>query len=1461
MTTRVMFDPMSVKKYFKNMKPPNVEELKANGKKYIDPYFPPTEYSLTSRNSNGEYIDLKNGAENERDFNSAYPKDKHSWKRICELKDSHEWKLFTSKIEPDDVTQGLIGDCYFISAVAALTEYPNLIFEKFRTKEYNDIGYYEMILFIDGEWQIVFVDDYFPFYGDQFVFAQPNSKEMYAILLEKAWAKINGGYSNISYGCIFEILLLLTGFPSEIIKNEKDKPLSLYTKIENSNEEGAVMGCGSFQSATGRDDTKNRGNIVFSHAYTLMDAKSIKDDDIYLLKIRNPWGKVEWNGAWSDSSDLWTNNYKNYFGLESKEDGMFFMSIDDYVLNYAETHICHILYGSKIKSYNIQYEDYYKYPLIYNIKMPKKGKIHISIVSRDRRFNRNIPENEFKPFSLMLFRYNKNYEVDRFYGANSHTLYLSLNEEIDEGYYAAVVYIPYEYLQLGENFKYTLTIASKEDFISKFTGKDTTFECLELLLINYYKSAKQFEIAKCEKYIMSLFEEVHRSTNISPIILYNNMGFTLKFNLDFQKTKGYNTLGRFKGQELVQIDLPDREIGIVLFALTQTSATLSYSGSLRSANVKGTEFDAYNPENFLKFDFTEDLDSVDSNKMSSDNYTFITKESADTIPSISKYDKTAERKTKSVVDEVNPYDLLKKDYPKEFESMEKYVKEKPEHTKNPWVKTKVPVGIYAGQITEDRQITGRGLFIYDDGRKYIGHWTGGNMDGYGILFNTDGSISYQGDFKNGTIDGNGIYYLPGGHYYIGAFENNKMKGFGALHYNNGVSWEGEFNDHKKNGIGLLKTNTGDYILCEFENDVLKGKATLRPEEIEFFKLLAEKMRSIQDQYILGLVTPSQLENERNNYLHLLKKVYEFKTQPQSAMPSFLQMRKHKDKNKKVRSKPIAFKRINNDLSMGNNEQFVVNKETEKKVEMEQGHLRNRMFFVYEQLREMCPYLHTKDYTLYEVKGSENKFLRNIPQGSNTGGGAYYDGNVYYIGEFGEKYPNGKIRKFNKDKQILFEGQMKNSFKFLNEPSKKYFNNGDAYEGMVKDEKMHGKGKYTFSNGDIYIGTFDDDMFHGKGKYFEKKGHNQYDIEYNQGTVINKTKCADQDKYISIPHNVLTNMYPEDKTILFEHLNKIPPYISAQGDLEWKDLSPSSPKDEGYYGQVLKGTTIKHGRGIQYNTWDDGKHFYIGNFENNRRSGKGYLLNENFVNDYEGEFKNDKYDGFGKLTTDDYVYTGYFKDGLPDKYGSKILHAFPDLETTGTYKDGKEHRVFKLDPKNGLIQKQVFNKEGILVKEEEPIDTNSPDYERQIKHGENKLKLKYKNYMEEYKALTPLYEKTKLVPKKKHFVSGIYVGELNELGQKHGRGVLINKSDKGKYVGYFMNDMKEKEGKMYDKNGKLIYEGMFVNDKPSGKGVYYLQDGNVVDGEFDEYGTGKGRIVSGPGKSNEIKSFYAFEIME
>jgi hypothetical protein len=52
-------------------------------------------------------------------------------------------------------------------------------------------------LFIDGQWQVVIVDDYLPVKknSENLVFAKPNGNEIWVLLLEKAWAKVNGGYS------------------------------------------------------------------------------------------------------------------------------------------------------------------------------------------------------------------------------------------------------------------------------------------------------------------------------------------------------------------------------------------------------------------------------------------------------------------------------------------------------------------------------------------------------------------------------------------------------------------------------------------------------------------------------------------------------------------------------------------------------------------------------------------------------------------------------------------------------------------------------------------------------------------------------------------------------------------------------------------------------------------------------------------------------------------------------------------------------------------------------------------------------------------------------------------------------------------------------------------------------------------------------------------------------------------
>jgi len=56
---------------------------------------------------------------------------KMEWKRASEI--FPNYKLFGETIDPDDIKQGAIGDCYFVSSVSALAERP----ERVRALFYN----------------------------------------------------------------------------------------------------------------------------------------------------------------------------------------------------------------------------------------------------------------------------------------------------------------------------------------------------------------------------------------------------------------------------------------------------------------------------------------------------------------------------------------------------------------------------------------------------------------------------------------------------------------------------------------------------------------------------------------------------------------------------------------------------------------------------------------------------------------------------------------------------------------------------------------------------------------------------------------------------------------------------------------------------------------------------------------------------------------------------------------------------------------------------------------------------------------------------------------------------------------------------------------------------------------------------------------------------------------------------
>ena len=73
------------------------------------------------------------------------------WKRASDFKfQGINLKVFEGAIEPGDIIQGNLGDCYFLSSLSALAEYENLIARLFESKNYNDAGCYCVWLCHDG---------------------------------------------------------------------------------------------------------------------------------------------------------------------------------------------------------------------------------------------------------------------------------------------------------------------------------------------------------------------------------------------------------------------------------------------------------------------------------------------------------------------------------------------------------------------------------------------------------------------------------------------------------------------------------------------------------------------------------------------------------------------------------------------------------------------------------------------------------------------------------------------------------------------------------------------------------------------------------------------------------------------------------------------------------------------------------------------------------------------------------------------------------------------------------------------------------------------------------------------------------------------------------------------------------------------------------------------------------------
>lgn len=99
------------------------------------------------------------------------------------------------------------------------------------------------------------------------------------------------------------------------------------------------MGAGTPEHEMG-DRAINDLGIVQGHAYSILDVKEV--DGNKLMRLMNPHGTrgVEWDGDWGDNSDKWTQRIKNRIHYEDKEDGAFWMGVNDFVEQFKNIYIC-----------------------------------------------------------------------------------------------------------------------------------------------------------------------------------------------------------------------------------------------------------------------------------------------------------------------------------------------------------------------------------------------------------------------------------------------------------------------------------------------------------------------------------------------------------------------------------------------------------------------------------------------------------------------------------------------------------------------------------------------------------------------------------------------------------------------------------------------------------------------------------------------------------------------------------------------------------------------------------------------------------------------------------------------------------------------------------------------------------------------------------------------------------------
>ncbi len=378
-------------RYFKKQNPDlNSDEM------WVDDIYPPNPGSLTFVPLGHEQADILE-PEEISDLQTL------SWKRCNEVM-KNNYVLY-DKIEIEDIHQGQIGNCYFLCALSAIAEFKERFDRIFITKKRTSTGAYQVRLVIHGIPKIVTVDNHFIVdRRSHFAGATSGRGEIWVQVLEKAWAKACKSYAMTIAGTPGEALSSLTQAPVVSYIHRKypgESKLELWEIIKLADDQKYII-C---TNTGGNKDFESVG-LVCGHAYTVIGVHETNDQSLKLVQLRNPWGSFEWKGDFSDKSKTWGN----YPGLkeqlvEDRDDGIFFMTFDDFLKYFPYTFISKYKNGAKY-SFQKVHQASHNTMCATKINITATTNIAIGLHQRQGRFYSKIQKYKSQMARIIVAKYN-----------------------------------------------------------------------------------------------------------------------------------------------------------------------------------------------------------------------------------------------------------------------------------------------------------------------------------------------------------------------------------------------------------------------------------------------------------------------------------------------------------------------------------------------------------------------------------------------------------------------------------------------------------------------------------------------------------------------------------------------------------------------------------------------------------------------------------------------------------------------------------------------------------------------------------------------------------------------------------------------------------------------------------------------------------------------------------------------